>query len=45
MGAVAAAATFDGGGTMNGTEFIALGASVCLLVYLLVALLKPEWFA
>jgi K+-transporting ATPase KdpF subunit len=30
---------------MNGTEIVALCASVCLLVYLLAALLKPEWFA
>jgi K+-transporting ATPase KdpF subunit len=30
---------------MNGTELVALGASVVLLVYLLAALLKPEWFA
>jgi K+-transporting ATPase KdpF subunit len=30
---------------MNGTELIGLVLSLGLLVYLLVALLKPEWFA
>lgn len=30
---------------MNGPEIIALLASVGLLAYLTVALLKPEWFA
>jgi K+-transporting ATPase KdpF subunit len=30
---------------MSGTELIALLAAVGLLAYLLVALLKPEWFA
>jgi K+-transporting ATPase KdpF subunit len=30
---------------MNGPEWIALLAAVALLVYLTVALLKPEWFA
>jgi K+-transporting ATPase KdpF subunit len=30
---------------MSGTELVALLAAVGLLAYLLVALLKPEWFA
>ena len=30
---------------MSGTELIALLVALGLLVYLLVALLKPEWFA
>jgi K+-transporting ATPase KdpF subunit len=30
---------------MNGPELIGLLAAVALLVYLSVALLKPEWFA
>jgi K+-transporting ATPase KdpF subunit len=30
---------------MSGTELIALLVAAGLLVYLLVALLKPEWFA
>ena len=30
---------------MSGTELIALIAAVALLVYLFVALLKPEWFS
>lgn len=30
---------------MSGTELVGLIATVCLLVYLTVALLKPEWFA
>jgi K+-transporting ATPase KdpF subunit len=30
---------------MSGTELIALLVAVGLLAYLLVALLKPEWFA
>jgi K+-transporting ATPase KdpF subunit len=30
---------------MTGTELIALLVAIALLVYLLVALLKPEWFA
>jgi K+-transporting ATPase KdpF subunit len=30
---------------MNGTEIVSLVLSLCLIVYLLVALLKPEWFA
>ena len=30
---------------MNGGEVVALVLSVGLLVYLAVALLKPEWFA
>jgi K+-transporting ATPase KdpF subunit len=30
---------------MNGAEVIALVVSAGLLVYLAVALLKPEWFA
>jgi K+-transporting ATPase KdpF subunit len=30
---------------MNGTEVIAMVVSVGLLVYLVIALLKPEWFA
>jgi len=30
---------------MNGTEVIGLVLSAGLLVYLVVALLKPEWFA
>ena len=30
---------------MTGTELIALLVAVALLVYLLFALLKPEWFA
>ncbi len=30
---------------MSGTEFIALLAAIGLLAYLLVALLKPEWFS
>jgi K+-transporting ATPase KdpF subunit len=30
---------------MNGTELIALILSSVLLLYLLTALLKPEWFA
>ena len=30
---------------MNGAEWIALAMSAGLLVYLVVALLKPEWFA
>jgi K+-transporting ATPase KdpF subunit len=30
---------------MNGTESIGLLLTVGLLVYLIVALLKPEWFS
>jgi K+-transporting ATPase KdpF subunit len=30
---------------MNGTEVIGLVLAAGLLVYLVVALLKPEWFA
>jgi K+-transporting ATPase KdpF subunit len=30
---------------MNGTEIVGLTLSLCLLIYLLIALLKPEWFA
>jgi K+-transporting ATPase KdpF subunit len=30
---------------MNGSEIIALVLSAGLLVYLTIALLKPEWFA
>jgi K+-transporting ATPase KdpF subunit len=30
---------------MSGTEIIGLVLSIGLLVYLTVALLKPEWFA
>ena len=30
---------------MNGTELVALLVAAGLLVYLLVALLKPEWYA
>jgi K+-transporting ATPase KdpF subunit len=30
---------------MNGSEIIGLVLSVGLLVYLMIALLKPEWFA
>jgi len=30
---------------MSGTELVALLAALGLLAYLLVALLKPEWFA
>jgi K+-transporting ATPase KdpF subunit len=30
---------------MNGSEIIGLALSVGLLVYLTIALLKPEWFA
>jgi K+-transporting ATPase KdpF subunit len=30
---------------MTGTELVALLVALGLLVYLLVALLKPEWFA
>jgi K+-transporting ATPase KdpF subunit len=30
---------------MSGTELVALLVAVGLLIYLLVALLKPEWFA
>ena len=30
---------------MSGTELIALLVAIGLLAYLLVALLKPEWFA
>jgi len=30
---------------MTGTELIALLVAIALLVYLLFALLKPEWFA
>ena len=30
---------------MNGSELVGLLLSVGLLVYLVVALLKPEWFA
>jgi K+-transporting ATPase KdpF subunit len=30
---------------MNGSELISLVVSVGLLVYLAIALLKPEWFA
>jgi K+-transporting ATPase KdpF subunit len=30
---------------MTGTELIALLAAVGLLAYLIVALLKPEWFS
>jgi K+-transporting ATPase KdpF subunit len=35
----------DGRSVMNGTEVIGLVLSAGLLVYLVVALLKPEWFA
>jgi K+-transporting ATPase KdpF subunit len=30
---------------MNGSELIGLVLSVGLLIYLTIALLKPEWFA
>jgi len=30
---------------MSGTEIVGLGLAIGLLVYLTVALLKPEWFA
>ncbi|HEX4413547.1 MAG TPA: K(+)-transporting ATPase subunit F [Lacipirellulaceae bacterium] len=30
---------------MNGTEIVGLVLSAALFVYLLIALLKPEWFA
>jgi len=30
---------------MSGTEWVALLVAVGLLAYLLVALLKPEWFS
>jgi hypothetical protein len=30
---------------MNGPELVALAAALGLLVYLSIALLKPEWFA
>jgi K+-transporting ATPase KdpF subunit len=30
---------------MNGTELVGLVLSVGLFVYLMIALLKPEWFA
>jgi K+-transporting ATPase KdpF subunit len=30
---------------MNGNELIGLVLSLALLVYLAIALLKPEWFA
>jgi K+-transporting ATPase KdpF subunit len=30
---------------MNGSEIVGLVLSVGLLVYLTIALLKPEWFA
>jgi K+-transporting ATPase KdpF subunit len=30
---------------MNGSELVGLLLSLALFVYLLVALLKPEWFA
>lgn len=30
---------------MNGTELVGLILSLGLFVYLLIALLKPEWFA
>lgn len=30
---------------MNATEVIALSAAAALLVYLVLALLKPEWFS
>ena len=30
---------------MTGAELVALAVSVGLLVYLLIALLKPEWFS
>jgi K+-transporting ATPase KdpF subunit len=30
---------------MNGTEFVGLVLSLGLFIYLLIALLKPEWFA
>jgi K+-transporting ATPase KdpF subunit len=35
----------DGRRTMTGTELIALLVAAALLVYLVFALLKPEWFA
>jgi K+-transporting ATPase KdpF subunit len=30
---------------MNATEFVALLVAIGLLAYLLIALLKPEWFS
>jgi K+-transporting ATPase KdpF subunit len=30
---------------MSGTEIVALLVAIGLLAYLLIALLKPEWFA
>ncbi len=30
---------------MNGTELVGLLVSIGLLAYLVIALLKPEWFA
>jgi K+-transporting ATPase KdpF subunit len=35
----------DGREAMNGSELIGLLLSVGLLVYLTIAMLKPEWFA
>ena len=30
---------------MSGSELVGLALSVALLIYLAIALLKPEWFA
>jgi K+-transporting ATPase KdpF subunit len=35
----------DGREAMNGTELVGLVMSLGVLIYLLIALLKPEWFA
>ena len=45
VGSVDSLWSVDGGQGMSGTELVALLAALGLLGYLLVALLKPEWFA
>jgi K+-transporting ATPase KdpF subunit len=41
----AALCTVDGGQDMTGIELIGLMISLGLLTYLIVALLRPEWFS
>ena len=45
LAAAGAKRSADGGQEMNGPEIVGLVLSVGLLVYLTIALLKPEWFA
>jgi K+-transporting ATPase KdpF subunit len=45
LGADCALRKTHGGGTMSGVELAALLVAAALFLYLMAALLKPEWFA